>query len=144
MKIIVLVIINTFIGTLFQDYDNMLDLCVKMEWHISNEIPPEEDCVHDFLAKYITIGNNVEYREWANEILFALLEHFPKQTIIAMSNLNKQQKDAIFVELSNPINDGIDIYVIYRQLNSCEFKSAKHVHMLDRIKTILSSLYTTG
>lgn len=140
MKIIVLLILNSFIGVLSQDNDNMHDLCVKMEWHISNDIPPEEDCIHNFLANFITIGNNVEYGEYANEILFALLKYFPKQTIIAISNLNKQQKEIISVELSRPVNDGIDISSICRQLNLCEFKRAKYVHMLDRIKTILSSL----
>lgn len=140
MRMIVLLILNAFIGVLSQDNGNMLDLCVKMEWHISNEIPPEEDRIHDFLANFSTIGNNVEYGEYANEILFALLKYFPKQTIIAISNLNKQQKEIIFVELSRPVNDGIDISSVCHQLKLCELKRAKHVHMLDRIKTILSSL----
>lgn len=142
MKTVCIFILNVIVGLSSQTVNcaHLNDLRLMMEWHIINGTPPECNNLLCFMEEFTDMGNNVEYMESANELLFALLEHFPKHTIVAISEVSKQQKEFIYAELSKPIHDGIDISVIYNKLKLCKFKKVKHKLVLKRIENVLLPL----
>ena len=116
------------------------EMGLKLESHIINGEAPKSSHVQCFLAEFPNIGNNVEQSEWANELLFKLLEKFPEQTVVAISRLGGQQQEFIYNELSRPIHDGIDISLIYDKLKSCEFNKSGQSLVHERVLDILNRL----
>jgi hypothetical protein len=116
------------------------EMGLKLEYHIINGEAPKSSHVQCFLAEFPNIGNNVEQSEWANELLFKLLEKFPEQTVIAISRLGGQQQECIYHELSRPIHDDIDISLIYDKLKSCEFNKSGQSLVHERVLDILKRL----
>lgn len=61
-------------------------------------------------------NNNVEYLEYSNEVLFAILNNYPKEVIEIMKENKKLDKETIFNTLSSPVNDKIDILELKNKL----------------------------
>jgi len=61
-------------------------------------------------------NNNIEYMEYSNEMLFAVLNKYPKEVIEIMKENKEIDKAFIFNVLSNPINDKIDIVALKNKL----------------------------
>ncbi|WP_111707396.1 hypothetical protein [Lutibacter citreus] len=67
-------------------------------------------------------ANNVEYSQFNNELIFKTLESNPQKFIIFLNRVSKKKEILEFVltQLRNPIQDGIELNEIYRQLNKTE------------------------
>ena len=72
-------------------------------------------------------SNNAEYSQFNNVLIFKTLESNPEIFIAFLSRVSKKKEILEFVltQLRNPINDGIELNDIYRQLNKTETEDVK-------------------
>ena len=82
--------------------------------------------VSDFL---LTFGkeciNNIEYSEFSNEVLFALLEEHTDLTLTTMEGMGKEiEIDVLLKEIASPLHDLIDIKGILEKVETA--KVSKH------------------
>ncbi len=79
--------------------------------------------------------NNIEYEEFSNELLFQILDKYPFQTIKILNRNNKISLPVILNELKEPVNDGIDLNKIIKQLkNNPNRLSLKILRILKNIQ----------
>ncbi len=69
-----------------------------------------EAIVLKFLSVFdATCKTNVEFSEYSNEVLFAVLEKRPDLVIVVLEKYRYLSKDYILKELLQPVNDDINI-----------------------------------
>ena len=78
----------------------------------------------------IDCSNNVEYRQWNNELIFKMLERNPKMFIAFLSRYStktrsNEKTDFVLKELRNPIHDGIELNNISKRLKKTETEDSK-------------------
>lgn len=74
--------------------------------------------LHDFLYTFSKdCSKNVEYSEYSNEMLFKVLEKYPKELIDCMSKEKELNLDYIYSELSTPLLD-INAEIIYEKVQN--------------------------
>ena len=95
----------------------------------------EKEMSDFYMTFHSDCNNNVEYSEWSNELLFALLD---KQTSLALRILEKEEKkiemEEILEELSSPTTDAIDINDLTRKIDKVKFNSVLKTEILDRLR----------
>ncbi len=72
-------------------------------------------------------SNNVEYSEFNNELIFKTLEINPKKFVTFLSRVSMKKGILPFVltELENPVNDGIDLNTISKNLGKTKTEDPK-------------------
>jgi len=74
--------------------------------------------VDDFLCTFNdSCLNNAEFTEFWNETLFIILLHKPEVLITSIQN-HPEKERSILKEISNPVNDGIDLEAITQKLSN--------------------------
>ena len=78
----------------------------------------------------IDCTNNVEYRQWNNELIFKMLEKNPKMFIAFLSRFStktrsNEKTDFVLKELRNPIHDGIELNKISKRLDETDTEDSK-------------------
>jgi hypothetical protein len=128
IRIAVLVIMISCELTLAQEvitYDN----CDSIAHHLTtNWKSLKPSIVKKFLETFSDskCQNNVEYSEYANEILFHLIDEHPKACFTELFTLSTRQIRMVADEILYPINDGIPVDQIYERL--------KKAHLLPELK----------
>jgi hypothetical protein len=88
-------------------------------------------------------SNNVEYTEFNNELIFKTLKSNPKKFVEFLSRVSKKKEILEFVltQLQNPIDDGIELNEINRQLEKTETEDAKTKELIsESIKKAIEKL----
>jgi hypothetical protein len=91
--------------------------------------------IRDFL---LTFGkecrNNVEFSEWSNEILFAVLY---TQTKLTLQTMEKERRllemEEIMEDLNSPVNDSINIKKLIPRVEEAKFKGQIKKEVLDNL-----------
>lgn len=81
-------------------------------------------------------SKNVEYSEYSNEVLFKVLERYPKELIFCMSKEEGIDLDYIYSELATPIHDinGDSIYEKVQNVSGDNFIKLKILEALKKTK----------
>jgi hypothetical protein len=83
-----------------------------------------EAIVLKFLSVFdATCNTNVEFSEYSNEVLFAVLEKRPDLVIIALDKYSYLSKDYILKNLQQPVNDEINIEKVKDEVAKVKTKS---------------------
>ncbi|MCI4671897.1 MAG: hypothetical protein MRZ79_27390 [Bacteroidia bacterium] len=74
-----------------------------------------------FLATFSSsCKDNVEYSEWANELLFELIAKHPGYLLQLLHKNNSLDKETIKQQLEKPVHDGIDLEMIIKNTTAAE------------------------
>jgi hypothetical protein len=92
--------------------------------------------IFNFLKTFdIECNNNAEFSEWSNEKLFKIIEfnadNFLKSIEIHKADLNF---DYILKEFGSPVNDGIDIKLVYKKVEQTKDNSNFKKQVLQILK----------
>lgn len=74
--------------------------------------------IDKFLDCFGRYDDNIELAEFRNEVLFALMEHFPSEFIRSMSMKETYFQACICQEIETPIHDGCELRNIYDRIVS--------------------------
>ncbi|MBL7851791.1 MAG: hypothetical protein JNN04_12885 [Cyclobacteriaceae bacterium] len=79
--------------------------------------------------------NNVEYSEWSNELLFAILNN---QTELSLKTIEKFETsidlEEILADLGSPINDTIDVKALIPKVDQIQFNGKLKQQILIKLK----------
>ena len=84
--------------------------------------------------------NNAEFSQYNNEILFKLLETYPKKFIdnLSLISMDKEKLNYILSELQNPIHDDIQLREISKGLSETKTDNTKTKELVSKsIKTAI-------
>ena len=106
---------------------------MTLESHLEN---PSDKEIENFLLTFdASCQTNAEYSEYSNELLFNLLHKFPDKLISILKKNNNIHFRYILKELQKPVNDGIEIDEIVKQIQSRKDTIAiKILQALDKIQ----------
>lgn len=84
----------------------------------------DEAAVLKFLSVFdVTCNTNVEFSEYSNEVLFALLGKRPDLVIIVLDKYSYLSKNYILKVLQQPVNDEISIEKVRNEVAKVKTKS---------------------
>lgn len=100
-----------------QDSCNRCDIEIVKQT-VSNLQKLKYSDIYQFLYTFSKdCSKNVEYSEYSNEVLFKVLENYPKQFIACMNKEKELESEYIYSELSTPLLD-IDGKAIHEKVKS--------------------------
>lgn len=140
MNILTYLLIGTLSFYSTESQQNIIQPISKVEWCICNNVAPKESDIVDFLKIVASLTNEVETTQYANELLFLLLNDYTDATILALGNLDSHSRKAVYSQLYRPIHDGIDISLISNKLKTSRFRKLKHNFISRKLQHILSLL----
>ncbi len=137
-----ILIIFTLISTPF--YGQVIEKCDRtILLRTSERIGKlKQDEIRDFL---LTFGSackyNVEYSEWSNELLFSLLD---TQTELTLKTIEQEERkieiNEILNDLSEPINDLIDVKGIRLKVDSIKLNKSLKDRIIGQLKSAESKM----
>lgn len=77
---------------------------------------------------------SVEFSEWSNELLFAVLAKQPVEFLGALEKQDEEKVKAILSKLESPINDGIDVGEIHATVKSAKTTSKMKQRILQALQ----------
>ncbi len=83
--------------------------------------------------------NNVEFREWGNEVLFQILEKNPTQFFKNLFLLKKSEIQSVEKELNSPVNDGINLIEIFKRIENGKMDGNIKKRALNIIRPVYES-----
>jgi len=93
----------------------------------------------DFLNTFSNqCKNNAEFSEWSNELLFAFIQSQPTLFLNNLSFINEDKLNYILQEIQSPVNDGIEVGLIKKEIQKTESNSSIKPSVLDALDIALS------
>ena len=70
--------------------------------------------------------SNTEYSEWANELLFGIIQRQPVLLIQVLAEHPDLEEDYILMELATPVHDSVDLDLILKNLKALDVPNDKN------------------
>ncbi|MCB0633425.1 MAG: hypothetical protein R2824_03000 [Saprospiraceae bacterium] len=70
--------------------------------------------------------SNTEYSEWANELLFGIIQRQPVLLIQVLAEHPDLEEDYILMELATPVHDNVDLDLILKKLKALDVPNDKN------------------
>ncbi len=118
MKIIFILLL-TPLFLLSQNSKVQYPRCLLITKYIAENIESvSKDSLNIFFEQFSLDENqnNVEFREWGNEILFEILDKKPKLFFETLFKMKSAQIKSIEDEINSPISDGINMIKLYNNV----------------------------
>lgn len=100
------------------------DVCIQTMGLLQNKI------AHSHIEKGDIVGfwscfencydNSIEILEFRNEILYALLQLYPKLTLSTLQEQSTSILDRVVHDLANPLHEGINLLKVYYKVATAE------------------------
>lgn len=111
------------------------DLVLRIEQNISSL--SQKDILKFINNISVDCKNNIEFIEYYNEVLFELLEKYPEVFCNCVELSDKTQKELIYEELKEPVNDGINLDNIKKIVEYSECQAETKSIILESIMIAL-------
>ena len=76
---------------------------------------------------------NVEYSEWSNELLFQVVEQYPKLFLKVLHENNSIDQKIILQELKTPVNDEIDLEQLIKSVEKASSNNETNKRVLEAL-----------
>lgn len=94
------------------------------------------------LALFCTMDNscaeNVEFSEFSGELIFQVFNHKPEFSLRALEKSSNSSADAVIKRLENPINDILDLNLIYSKVSSIAAHKKSKKRVLEALQLALN------
>ena len=112
--------------------------CLAITGYVAQNIKTlNEDSLFVFFGQFSLEEdeNNVEFREWGNEILFEVLESNPELFFRTLFRMSDAQIKSVGNEINSPVHDRTNMILVYEKVKNCKLDKKSKDRALVFIKT---------
>ena len=139
----VIISILLFLTILFgQETDSKYPHCLNITKYVYENIDSlNNDSLLVFFKQFSIEQNknNVEFLEWGNEVLFQILEKKPTQFFKNLFILKESEIKSIENEINSPVNDGINMIKIFKEIENSKMDEKIKARALNFIRPAYES-----
>ncbi|MGC3943787.1 MAG: hypothetical protein QM762_04470 [Chryseolinea sp.] len=135
MRLFVSIVLSVLTTSLYAQNDNKCDDAILLSTSERIGRLAEKE-IADFL---LTFGekcrDNAEFSEWSNELLFMVLDKQTELTLKVIQEEKRIEKAVILDDLSEPINDSIDLKALINKVNKVKVDDNLKAEIIKSLKT---------